>query len=66
MVIRKEGLNTLSSDIFKSTKKQKEEAKIRLKRSEQERGSDEVYYNELMKTYEKFSDTREQANKKGV
>jgi hypothetical protein len=45
-------------EIFKSTKEQKEKARKRLENSERTRGNDEEYYDELVKTYKKFEDTR--------
>jgi hypothetical protein len=47
--------------VFKSTRKQKEEARRRLKAQQQERGSDEEYYSHLLNQYVTFEDTRRRA-----
>jgi hypothetical protein len=52
--------------IFKATKEQKEMARKRLESRERERGSDEEYYAELLKTYINFEDIRKKVNDKSI
>lgn len=47
--------------VFKSTRKQKDEARKRLKAQQRERGSDEEYYGHLLNQYATFEDTRRRA-----
>lgn len=46
--------------IFKITKQRKEKARQRI--GVCERGTNEEYYNDLLKTYKNFEDTRERVN----
>lgn len=48
--------------VFKSTRKQKEEARQRLRENQLTRGSDSEYYDHLMEQYRRFEDTRRRAN----